>query len=433
MLPIDSTLARAQAHLQRGEALQAELLLRQLVAQQPGAATAWHWLGELALQRGDAVMAREALSRAVEARPDDEDLLLALAETEGQLGGLPAARQTLVGLLQRRPGATGAWLALAELEQAAGHAQAALACAQEGLRRAQARGQWISVETTPPAWREAVLHWVARLNRERAACAEGVLAAQQRELGAGALQRFERCVAHYLGRAPELAPTDPQQRPKFLFFPGLPAGPYHDPALQPWLPTLTAATDAIRDEALGLLGHRGFEDFMGIPEGVDKSAYVGGAGAKPAWDAFFFYRHGRRYDENHALAPRTSAVLESIERCEVDGQAPEICFSLLAPGSHIKPHFGVTNTRLVLHLPLRVPADCALHVIGHGEHAWREGQPMMFDDSYEHEAWNRSAEMRMVLLMDCWNPHLTPPERRAVRAFAEAISAFERLPVEFTS
>jgi aspartate beta-hydroxylase len=91
------------------------------------------------------------------------------------------------------------------------------------------------------------------------------------------------------------------------------------------------------------------------------------------------------------------------------------------------PHYGVTNTRLVMHLPLLVPSDCALRIVDGGEHCWREGELMMFDDTFQHEAWNRSASTRMILLMDCWNPHLTDPERLAVKQLVETISDFQRL------
>jgi aspartate beta-hydroxylase len=73
----------------------------------------------------------------------------------------------------------------------------------------------------------------------------------------------------------------------------------------------------------------------------------------------------------------------------------------------------VTNTRLVGHLPLIVPEDCAL-VVGGEEHVWQEGRVVVFDDTYEHEAWNRSAKIRVVLIFDIWNPYLTEVERLAV-------------------
>jgi aspartate beta-hydroxylase len=84
----------------------------------------------------------------------------------------------------------------------------------------------------------------------------------------------------------------------------------------------------------------------------------------------------------------------------------------------------VTNTRLVFHLPLIVPPDCALNV-GGVEHRWREGEPILFDDTFEHEAWNRSDQPRLILLMDCWNPHLTEAEKEASRHVIEAIDTIE--------
>jgi aspartyl/asparaginyl beta-hydroxylase (cupin superfamily) len=92
------------------------------------------------------------------------------------------------------------------------------------------------------------------------------------------------------------------------------------------------------------------------------------------------------------------------------------------------PHHGVTNTRLVFHLPLIVPERCALNIVDVGPHEWREGEPMMFDDTYQHEAHNDSGSTRVILLMDCWNPHLSPPERAAVKSLVEAIDELENRP-----
>ena len=72
-----------------------------------------------------------------------------------------------------------------------------------------------------------------------------------------------------------------------------------------------------------------------------------------------------------------------------------------------------------------VPPDCALNVVDVGEHHWREGELMMFDDTYLHEAWNRSDRSRVIVLMDCWNPNLTPVEREAVKAFIETVSGLD--------
>ncbi|MEO7339196.1 MAG: aspartyl/asparaginyl beta-hydroxylase domain-containing protein, partial [Caldimonas sp.] len=62
---------------------------------------------------------------------------------------------------------------------------------------------------------------------------------------------------------------------------------------------------------------------------------------------------------------------------------------------------------------------------GGGIHAWTEGELVMFDDTFLHEAWNRSAQTRVVLLMDCWNPHLTAVERLACTQLIEMISSLK--------
>ena len=103
--------------------------------------------------------------------------------------------------------------------------------------------------------------------------------------------------------------------------------------------------------------------------------------------------------------------------------APETLFSVLRPGTHILPHRGVTNTRLVTHLPLIVPPDCALRVGGE-THVWQPDQCVTFDDTFEHEAWNRSDETRVVLILDSWNPDLSEVERAAVTDLVAAIGDF---------
>ena len=76
-----------------------------------------------------------------------------------------------------------------------------------------------------------------------------------------------------------------------------------------------------------------------------------------------------------------------------------------------------------MHLPLVVPQGCALNVIGVEERAWREGELLLFDDTYQHEAWNQSDRTRIILLMDCWNPHLTAVERLACKQLIELIGS----------
>lgn len=78
-----------------------------------------------------------------------------------------------------------------------------------------------------------------------------------------------------------------------------------------------------------------------------------------------------------SAAQATSAAIEALPLVRIRQHAPEICYSVLAPGTHILAHTGVTNIRVVVHLPLIVPADCAIDVGGQ-THAWREGEVVVF-------------------------------------------------------
>jgi aspartyl/asparaginyl beta-hydroxylase (cupin superfamily) len=97
-------------------------------------------------------------------------------------------------------------------------------------------------------------------------------------------------------------------------------------------------------------------------------------------------------------------------------------FSLLAPNTRIPPHVGVTNTRLVCHLPLIVPEGCWFRV-GAETRFWKRGEALVFDDTIEHEAMNPSDELRVVFIFDVWHPDLSEVERAAVSALLSSESA----------
>lgn len=425
---VAQALAQARALIADSQAVSAELVLRSLVERQRGCVEAWMLLADLAERRGDEARARDCLLQASAGAPQSETLALGIAQKQLEEGKEGDAVDTLAALIARMPNSVLGWVMLADVLGIAGQHDLAASARFQGVKRGQAAGQLMNMETTPEPLRPVVQQLIAEINHQHETRIGAALERMRAQFGNDEMKRVEHAMAAHMGMIDD-GPTSVHQRPKFLFFPGLPQGPYHDPYLHPWAKRLDEAYDAIRAEAMAVLGQEeGVENFLSFKPGQSKSGYLGGEGRNPSWDAFFFYRHGKRNDANHLRCPQTSALLDSIELCEVAGQAPEICFSILQPGTHIMKHHGVTNTRLVMHLPLIVPADCALNVMGGGEHAWRERQLMMFDDTYEHEAWNRSQQPRVILLMDCWNPHLTGAERVAMRHLIETISAFENFP-----
>jgi aspartyl/asparaginyl beta-hydroxylase (cupin superfamily) len=81
------------------------------------------------------------------------------------------------------------------------------------------------------------------------------------------------------------------------------------------------------------------------------------------------------------------------------------------------------NTRLICHIPLIVPEGCRLRV-GNHERTVEADKALLFDDSIEHEAFNDSEEIRVVLLLEVWNPALSAPERQALTAMFGAIGLY---------
>ena len=97
-------------------------------------------------------------------------------------------------------------------------------------------------------------------------------------------------------------------------------------------------------------------------------------------------------------------------------------FSILAPRKHIPDHRGPFKGLLRYHLALKIPEPrelCRIDVGGELRH-WEEGKSLLFDDTYVHEAWNDSDDVRVVLFVDVVRP-VRPPAEYLSRALIAAI------------
>ncbi|WP_211463536.1 aspartyl/asparaginyl beta-hydroxylase domain-containing protein [Collimonas silvisoli] len=140
----------------------------------------------------------------------------------------------------------------------------------------------------------------------------------------------------------------------------------------------------VLDECLSLPG----AEFDAWPE---KSIYNRG------WDVYGLVLMRQRIMENCIFCPRTVALLQAVPGLVTAG------FSRLAPGTEITPHVGYTDQVLRLHLALRSSAQCGIRVGAEVRH-WIPGECLIFDDTVEHEAWNRGHADRLVLLVDFAKP-----------------------------
>ncbi len=208
-----------------------------------------------------------------------------------------------------------------------------------------------------------------------------------------------------------------------FFYPFLPADEIFDRDHFPWLARLEAASAVIREELETILASPdpGLAPYIEMPPGTPENLWSG-LDRSTDWSALHLWRDGERIDAVCDRAPRTAELVESLPLARIPGRAPAVFFSILKAGKTIPPHTGVTNIRTIIHLPLIVPDDCGFRVGGETRQ-WREGEAFAFDDTIEHEAWNRSEQDRAVLILDCWNPHLSEDERAIILSIFEASAA----------
>jgi len=178
-------------------------------------------------------------------------------------------------------------------------------------------------------------------------------------------------------------------------YPDLASQPFHDPDAFPLARYLEQHASQIRQEILALDPARFHRESERIPRRGD-------------WDVAFFYERGRPNPANLAACPTTALGIESYPA--VRTHAGLMYASRMRPGTHIQPHRGPTNVRVRCHLGISVPAgDCAIRV-GEETRHWEEGKCIVFDDYFEHEAWNHTNQDRIVLIVDLWHPGLTGAE-----------------------
>ena len=139
------------------------------------------------------------------------------------------------------------------------------------------------------------------------------------------------------------------------------------------------------------------------------------------WKTFFLYGFGFRSDANCARCPETARLVAAVPGMQT------AMFSILAPGKHIPEHNGPYKGVIRYHLGLKVPRDahrCRIRV-GDSEVVWTEGKSLIFDDTYEHEVWNDTDEIRVVLFLDVVRPLRFPVNVvNAIVLKAIAISPF---------
>ena len=204
------------------------------------------------------------------------------------------------------------------------------------------------------------------------------------------------------------------QQPHLFYVPGLTPIRYAETQATNWAASIEEAATDIANEFAAALPSIADDGRPYLAEGTPLGeAFLPLVGSLN-WTALDLYRDGSRNDVVADHFPKTLAALRQAPLYGLDHNPFEIFFSVLKPGQHISPHYGLSNHSLTVHLPIVTPPACELVVDGEAR-AWQPGQLMAFDDTFLHEAINRSDEDRVVLIFSTWHPELSPAEQQAIQ------------------
>ncbi len=372
-------------------------------------------VGQHAFQKGDFQSARRAFQRVVDANGSHPQQWVNLALACRQLEDEPGEEQAIHAALSLDPSELVALILRANLQERQG----------KTAQAAQTYGAIASVspplERLHPDLRPGVAHALAfreKYNREFGQFLDQFLDPFYKTYAGENLKRFKGSVDILVGRARRY-----DSQSVIYHYPSLAPIEFFDRYAFPWLDSIEAATHEIRDEFLAVLQtDEGFTPYISYPDDVPQNQFAE-LNNSPRWSALHLYKLGKLIEENAVRCPMTMRALQGAPQPDQPGRTPAAMFSLLKPKTRIPPHNGVTNSRLVTHLPLIIPEGCRFRV-GSDTRLWVPGKAWVFDDTIEHEAWNDSERLRVVLIFDIWHPDLTPPERAMITAMMAGMNSF---------
>jgi hypothetical protein len=227
--------------------------------------------------------------------------------------------------------------------------------------------------------------------------------------------RLQQALETMVGLRPKQF-SHPLQQPNFFYIPGLLAKPFYTIAD---IPGIDKCVDALRDICTWFSS---FEDEL-------PDSYLDNMGFIPdqiAWKRL----KNKKWASQHLIRGGKILTMDSLKasllaflECETVANcpphAPELFLSRLEPNTVIPPHYGISNLKLTVHLPINVNTDSVL-TAGDVSQSWDGKRDIIiFDDSFLHSAKNDGKSSRTVLIFDVWHPDLSKDERDAVSEFMQ--------------
>lgn len=402
----------------RGQYAASAAVYRELLERHGEHLPALLYLAGYAMAQGRADEAQALFERAQAADPSNVEAQRGLAQCLHAQGETERALAGYAHVLAQAPDDVAALLYCGHILETHGHAAAADAAYSLSL---DADPRLLSIARDDASSERALLarSAVGAHSRRVAAVMDAALDEAGKTHGNAALRRVREMVDTRVGRR---RPTysHSQQRPFEFYLPGLPDRPWLEPAEFDWADKAREAHSALCRELFQReLSRETLAPYIAAGEPGQTWQELRG---NTDWGSLHLYREGVRQEAVAQAYPAAMSLMEALPLVEVPGHAPEVFFSVLAPETTIPPHYGQANYKLTVHLPLVVPASgCGIRVAGEVRH-WSEGEPLIFDDSFLHEAWNHSRERRIVLIFDVWNPAVTADERQAIALLFRRLS-----------
>lgn len=404
---------------QAGRMAEAERVWVEVQRHEPRNPRALFSLGFHALQRGDLGTATRLLTEACQVAPSDLLARMTLVAAHRAAGDSVAERAAIEAALAVDAYCLPALLAKASWFERFGSQATAAVTYRHCLQIAPPAAQWSAgLRPQLERAREVVAQYCSAYDE----FLTDKLVNLHSTLSGLAAERWREAVSIMSGKTRPYH-VDCNQ----MHVPRLPALCFYDPAYFPWKAQLEAQTDVIREELQAALqaDRDKFSPYIGYNPGEPVNQW-GELNHSDRWSVLALWKGGERVEDNLQRCPQTALALEQVDKAEIGGLCPNAMFSALAPHTHIPPHHGETNARLVAHLPLIVPDKCSFRA-GFEVREWKVGEVFAFDDTLEHEARNDSDELRVVLIFDVWNPLLVPAEREMVQAMTAAAREFSAI------
>ena len=361
-----------------------------------------------ALKARDHARAAALLAEAAAALPPDQMAWLALANAEQGCGRSEAAEAALDRQLALHMRDIGALLFKGQLRERSGDARAASTFYRAALNQIAFDGH------LPPSLRALHDH------------AHAFLSATDRKFTEYLLAQIDGKISPAIHESIGLLTGQREidlQRPLVFYYPGLAQRRFFEPGEFPWLEPMLELLPTMQAELAALrTGPDCFAPY--VVATPDRPAPANPLLNDPAWGAVHFWKSGEMVAENAGPCPATMAALAHAPMPLIPGRSPNAHWSRLKPGTHIAPHYGMLNTRLICHIPIQTAPGCSLRV-GSETREWRDGEPLIFDDSFEHEARNAGPAERVVLLFEIWRPEIDEADRAALTRIFASINAYE--------